>query len=84
MVRKIIRMEVKEVGRKIKYQKSEKAITSMCAVKTEDSDGVEHKAYAWGDLCDNLRVGTTVLATKEFTPKTDDENDRFIIISLEE
>ncbi|MFA4957212.1 MAG: hypothetical protein WC556_09610 [Candidatus Methanoperedens sp.] len=84
MARKLIQMAVKEVGRKIKYQKTERSITSMCAVKTEDPDGVEHKAYAWGDLCDNLKVGTRVLATKEFTPKTEDENDRFIIIKLEE
>ncbi len=73
-------MQVKEIGKKLKYKKSEGITSSVCAVKTEDIDGVEHKAYAWGSLCDNLKVGSKVLTTKEFSPKMKDKNDRFLII----
>lgn len=82
MVRKTTRMEVKEVGKKIKYLKSEKAISTMCAVTAKDDEGVEHEAFVWDNLCDKIKEGTAVVATKEFSPNRG--NARFIIIGLEE
>ncbi|MFZ3058728.1 MAG: hypothetical protein WA102_03220 [Candidatus Methanoperedens sp.] len=82
MSRKVEELKIKSVGQKIKYRKAEKAISSMCAVRAEDANGVEHKAFAWGDLCDKLTVGSAVAATKEFSPNKRD--NRFIILkSLE-
>lgn len=75
-----IEMEVKSIGKKIEYNKPGGTNSSICAVRTKDKSGAEHKAYAWGNLCDDLKVGNKVLATKWFSPKTKEKRDRFIII----
>lgn len=78
MSRELKHLTIKSIGRKIRYEKSEKTISSMCAVKAEDMDGVEHEALAWGDLCDRLSVGKKVIATMDFSPSKSDR--RFVLI----
>lgn len=78
MSRKVEELKIKSVGQKIKYRKAKERISSMCAVRAEDANGVEHKAFAWGDLCDQLTVGKAVAATRGFSPNKRD--NRFIIL----
>ncbi|MCX9011861.1 MAG: hypothetical protein OIN66_12150 [Candidatus Methanoperedens sp.] len=76
----LIEMEVKSVGKKIEYIKPDGTTTSrLCAVKAKDKSGNEHKAYAWGNLCDDLKVGTKVLATQRVPPKNERDGGRFVI-----
>ncbi len=76
----LIKMEVKSIGKKIEYIKPEGVASNMCSVKAKDETGAEHEAYAWGSLCNELKVGNKVLATKWFSPKKEEDIDRFIII----
>jgi hypothetical protein len=77
-----IEMEIKSVGKKIEYKKPKGVTSSLCAVKTVDDKGNEHKAYAWGQLCDDIKVGSKVLVTKWFSPKKEEKSDSFIILKL--
>lgn len=75
-----IEMEIRSIGKKIEYIKPDgTTASSLCAVKAEDKSGNEHKAYAWGNLCDDLKVGTKVLATQRVPPKSDSDSGRFVI-----
>lgn len=80
MNNKFTEMHVKFIGKKINYEKSKGEISKMCIVNAQDQDGVEHKAYAWGNLCDDLRVGNDVLTTEWVSPETEKKSDRYIIV----
>lgn len=76
----LIKMKIKSIGKKIKYIKPGEVTSNMCSVKAKDETGIEHEAYAWGNLCDDLRVGNKVLATRWFSPESEEDIDRFIIL----
>jgi hypothetical protein len=78
MNRELKKLKIKSIGRKIKYKKLDKTTSSMCAVRAEDLKGVEHEALAWGDLCNTLKVGKRVVATKQFSLRKSDH--RFVIL----
>lgn len=80
MNEQFLKMNIKLIGKKINYEKSKGEISKMCMVNTQDQNGFEFKAYAWGDLCDELKVGNDVLATEWVSPETESKSDRYIIV----
>ncbi len=80
MNEKFTEMNVKFINKKINYEKSNGEFSKMCMVNAQDRDGVERKAYAWGNLCDNLKVGNDVLTTEWVSPETEIKSDRYIIV----
>jgi hypothetical protein len=83
METKLKQMTIKAVGKKMGFNKPNSLATnSMCSAKAKDQQGVEHKAYAFGNLCDTLEVGSKVLVTKKSNNKIlkKEENESFLII----
>lgn len=80
MNEKFCEMHVKSKSKAINYEKTKGEISKMCMINIEDRDGIEHKAYAWGNLCEDIIPGSNVLATEWVSPEIEKKSDRYIII----
>ncbi len=80
---KLKQMTIKEVGKKMTFKRPNRLATnSLCSVKAKDQKGIEHKAYAFGNLCETLEIGSKVLVAKKSSNKfmKKEENQRLLIL----